>query len=354
MYNILVVDDEYFSREGLKSIIKEELKENVQVLEAENGIDAKKIVNEYDIDIIFLDLNIPGINGINLCRYIKSKIIDSNIVVTTACDDLSIKNTVIDLNINKYFVKPVRPQKIRSIIRKILNNKNKITRQKYYESYISKLKKHIINNSYKESINIIKEYLEILSNNDSEQFIKEDLSKFFEGIENICKSQNIYSDKDISSKIDLINKDYYNCFLRKNLINELTIIINHIFDSMLKNEYTTNNYVKETLNYIERNINKNITLDDASNYVNLSPHYLSKIFKKETGVNFITYLTDRRIEIAKEMLEDENIPISNIAIELSYSKSNYFSKVFKKKVGITPSEYRESHLNKSENYIKSV
>lgn len=41
MYNILVVDDEYFSREGLKSIIKEELKENVQVLEAENGIDAK-------------------------------------------------------------------------------------------------------------------------------------------------------------------------------------------------------------------------------------------------------------------------------------------------------------------------
>ena len=45
------------------------------------------------------------------------------------------------------------------------------------------------------------------------------------------------------------------------------------------------------------------------------------------------------------MLENENIPISNIAIELSYSKSNYFSKVFKKKVGITPTEYREDYLN---------
>ena len=46
------------------------------------------------------------------------------------------------------------------------------------------------------------------------------------------------------------------------------------------------------------------------------------------------------------MLEDENMPISNIAIELCYSKSNYFSKVFKKKVGLTPSEYREQYLKK--------
>ncbi|MGL5328974.1 MAG: helix-turn-helix domain-containing protein, partial [Peptostreptococcaceae bacterium] len=99
------------------------------------------------------------------------------------------------------------------------------------------------------------------------------------------------------------------------------------------------------IKYVEKNIHKNITLEDAASFVNLSPHYLSKIFKKETKVNFITYLTDKRIEIAKEMLEDESIPISNIAIELSYSKSNYFSKVFKKKVGSTPSEYREEFLN---------
>ncbi|MPM89957.1 HTH-type transcriptional activator RhaR [bioreactor metagenome] len=55
--------------------------------------------------------------------------------------------------------------------------------------------------------------------------------------------------------------------------------------------------------------------------------------------------------MAKEMLVDEDIPIVNISIELSYTQPNYFSKVFKKKVGITPSEYREKYLIENKNII---
>ncbi|SCI25541.1 MULTISPECIES: response regulator [unclassified Romboutsia] len=251
MYNILIVDDEYLSREGIKSIIKEEFKNNINIKEAINGIDARAIIDKFDLDLILLDINIPGINGIDLCRYIKSKFNKINIIITTAYDDLHIKDRVLDIGVNKYLVKPIRPQKIIESLKYILTDKT------------SKIK---------------------------------------------------YSD---------------------------------VLDSIRTKDNPSNNYVKETLNYIEKNINKNITLEDAASYVNLSPHYLSKIFKKETGVNFITYLTNIRIDIAKEMLEDESIPISNIAIELSYSKSNYFSKVFKKKVGITPSEYRERYLNEN-------
>jgi len=55
----------------------------------------------------------------------------------------------------------------------------------------------------------------------------------------------------------------------------------------------------------------------------------------------VTYVTDRKIDLAKEMLADKNIPIVNISISLAFNQPNYFSKVFKKKVGVTPSEYRE-------------
>ena len=61
MFNILVVDDEYLSREGIKSIIQEELEEDVKVLEAANGIEARKIVDEQNLDVILLDINIPSI-----------------------------------------------------------------------------------------------------------------------------------------------------------------------------------------------------------------------------------------------------------------------------------------------------
>ena len=346
MFNILVVDDEYLSREGIKSIIQEELEEDVKVLEAANGLEARKIVDEQNLDVILLDINIPGINGIDLCRYIKLKYTDIYIIVTTAYDDLETKNKLMNLNVNKYLEKPIRPQKIVDSLKKILNKNNKISKPKYNELYINKLKKYISNNSYKESTEIVKEYLDVLYMNKDEKFIVNDIYKFINGLEEICKNKNIYDDPNISNRISKIKKEHYNYLKKNELLREFIKLVNSIFDSILIKENTSNNYVKDIKNYIERNINKNITLEDAASYVNLSPHYLSKIFKKETGVNFISYLTDRRIEIAKYMLEDESIPISNIAIELCYSKSNYFSKVFKKKVGLTPSEYREQYLNK--------
>lgn len=101
--------------------------------------------------------------------------------------------------------------------------------------------------------------------------------------------------------------------------------------------------IEKAIEYIENNIKRPITLDDVASHINLSTHYLSKLFKKEMKVNFITYLTERRIEIAKKMLLDTDIPIINIAIDLSYNQPNYFSKVFKKTVGLTPTEYREKY-----------
>ena len=130
MFNILVVDDEYLSREGIKSIIQEELEEDVKVLEAANGIEARKIVDEQNLDVILLDINIPGINGIDLCRYIKLKYTDIYIIVTTAYDDLETKNKLMNLNVNKYLEKPIRPQKIVDSLKKILNKNNKISTSK--------------------------------------------------------------------------------------------------------------------------------------------------------------------------------------------------------------------------------
>ena len=75
----------------------------------------------------------------------------------------------------------------------------------------------------------------------------------------------------------------------------------------------------------------------------MSSYYYSRVFKKMTGVNFITYVTDRKIEIAQDMLVETDMPVINIAYELSYNEPNYFSKAFKRKVGMSPTEYREIH-----------
>ena len=92
--------------------------------------------------------------------------------------------------------------------------------------------------------------------------------------------------------------------------------------------------------YIQENYNKDISLDDVSGIVNISPYYFSKIFKEETGENFIEYVTKVRIEKAKEFLAQPDISIKEAGIRSGSTDPNYFSRIFKKQTDMTPSEYK--------------
>ena len=93
--------------------------------------------------------------------------------------------------------------------------------------------------------------------------------------------------------------------------------------------------------YILANYQKEISLDDVSRAVDISPYYFSKIFKEETGQNFIEYLTAIRMEKAKELLTGSGLSMKEICAQVGYADPNYFSRTFKKNVGLTPTEYKE-------------
>ncbi|WMJ80545.1 response regulator [Clostridium sp. MB40-C1] len=116
-------------------------------------------------------------------------------------------------------------------------------------------------------------------------------------------------------------------------------VLNRLIDSDNKNLFYTDE-LKRALNYIEKNFRENIMLKDVANYMKFSTTYLSKRFKKDMGTNFNKYLTQRRIEEAKKLLENTNISINDLAFDVGYNEPNYFCKVFKKLEGVTPLEYR--------------
>ena len=99
--------------------------------------------------------------------------------------------------------------------------------------------------------------------------------------------------------------------------------------------------IEEAMRYIRENYNRDISLDEVSREVNISPYYFSKLFKQETGGNFIEYLTEVRLRNARELLKDSGLSIKEICAESGYSDPNYFSRIFKKYEGVTPSELRE-------------
>ncbi|MNJ47324.1 HTH-type transcriptional regulator YesS [compost metagenome] len=82
-------------------------------------------------------------------------------------------------------------------------------------------------------------------------------------------------------------------------------------------------------------------MEQSAEYVNLSPYYFSKLFKMHTGENFIDYVTRLRIDEAKKLIVERRLSLKEICFEVGYKDPNYFSRVFKKMTGITPSEYRQ-------------
>ena len=112
-------------------------------------------------------------------------------------------------------------------------------------------------------------------------------------------------------------------------------------NALSKREESSSNVVDIAKEYIKQNYSKALSLDEVSYYVNISPYYFSKIFKEGTGENFIEYLTNIRIEKAKELLGSTDYSMKEICVMVGYSDPNYFSRSFKKNVGVTPTEYKE-------------
>ena len=110
-----------------------------------------------------------------------------------------------------------------------------------------------------------------------------------------------------------------------------------------KKQNYENRMITKGKEYIQSNYSRDISLDDVSRYLNLSPYYFSKLFKSETGITFVEYLTELRIRQAKELLKDEKLSVKEICVSVGYSDPNYFSRIFKKNLGMTPTEFREEH-----------
>ncbi len=117
---------------------------------------------------------------------------------------------------------------------------------------------------------------------------------------------------------------------------ENAIVFYEETDSDINQDYIISNAIQ----YIKNNYNKQITLMDVANSIYVNHTYLSHLFKKVTGNKFIDYLTNLRLEKAKELLSDPKYKVNEISRIIGYENPRYFSAVFKKNIGMTPYEYR--------------
>ena len=129
--------------------------------------------------------------------------------------------------------------------------------------------------------------------------------------------------------------------IRDWFLDNMTSIAGAIHNQAEEKDEST---VTRACKYIQENFRRELSLDDVSKEVNVSPYYFSKLFKEEVGENFIDYLTALRISNAKELLMRPVLSVREAGLQSGYADPNYFSRIFKKHTGMTPREWREQNL----------
>ena len=99
--------------------------------------------------------------------------------------------------------------------------------------------------------------------------------------------------------------------------------------------------ITEAKHYIQQHYQEALRLEDVSSAVGFNATYFSTLFKKETGQNFMDYLTELRISKAKELLCGEELSVQDVAEQVGYRDLKYFSRLFKKLTGVSPSDYKK-------------
>ncbi len=130
-------------------------------------------------------------------------------------------------------------------------------------------------------------------------------------------------------------------------IDEMSYWLSNIMVRFTKSVFTFvdvkhTDVIFKAVDYIKRNYQNKISLDEVASKVFLSPSYFSKIFKDEMNCNFNIYLNRVRIEKSKMLLLSDKVNLTNISAEVGFEDQSYFSKVFKKVTGVPPGKFRES------------
>lgn len=204
----------------------------------------------------------------------------------------------------------------------------------------NRLRKEIMAGDYEKALKTGRKFREAIIESDGRpELIREYAARFASSAYNVAKEVRG------SSEPMLIYHYFINHIIesrtRSELVQNYETIMNTLLDPQEEVADVDNLTVLKVINYIRDNYGRNITLSEVANLVGMTPEYLSKLFFQKINVNFVVFLRNFRISVAKRMILSGKYRIQDIAEHVGIRDPKYFNKVFKSVCGVSPSEYKK-------------
>lgn len=345
MIKVFLVEDEKIIRKSIKNNVKWEENGFEFAGEAPDGEMALPMIEKLHPDIVITDIKMPFMDGLELSDILKKKMPKIQIIILSGYGEFDYAKEAIKIGVTDYLTKPVTGEQLLEALNKV---KQKLDKKKRQEEDIKKLQKNIKtqmkNMRYQFFGNLIRGKISVSKLMEQGNELGIDLMapaynfmlfKIFSKNEN--DTEAVY---DLRTKEDAIVEEVSSQF--ENMIVFHRVTEGYILMIKAQNKEETIQVAKEFIvkNYQE----ETLSLSDVADQVGLSSSHFSTTFKQETGKSFVEFLTSVRMDKAKEMLCFTDMKASQISYEVGYKDPHYFSYLFKKTQGCTPSEYRSRRM----------
>ena len=287
MLRLLIADDEVIERKVLYKTLQKNVGDQCVIFQAENGRQALRVYEEEKIQIAILDIEMPGINGIEAAQKIREKDKECCIIFLTAFDEFSYAKKAITVRALDYLLKPYDEQELMLVVEEAMRLTAEFQANRQEAGYQA--------NRPASGYQASRPAAGHQASQPAGPGQKNELPE---------TGLPVGDDMEDGGQVRL---------------SKVTEIISH---------------------YIETNYMYDISMQDLARHMNYSEAYFCKLFKQCFNKNFTSYLTEYRVVEAKRMLAMPTVNVKDIGRAVGYSDSNYFAKVFKRITGQSPTEYR--------------
>lgn len=347
MYHIVIVEDEPIERESLQRIVSQCV-DNAVVHEAATGKQAIQLIDALaSIDMMLVDINIPLPNGKEVIEYLQHKHQETKVLVTSANDDFELVRSMLSLHVTDYLLKPVKKSILTETIQRTLGLDNPpaanppplkqsllgLLEQQQWAQWHPFLLEHL-NAAFAQAA--------------AGKEARHDVVAMLDLLRSYLQPQGARATAlcaHLQQLAETTTREGLSPSLYARLLIPLLRMSAKLFALPAAPTNRSNDFIARAKWHIECHLLDNMTLDNIAEHAFVSTCYLSRAFKKSEGIGFANYVTQRKLHIACALLQYSDLQVNAIALELAWQDANYFCRLFKKELGVAPTEYRLNSAN---------
>lgn len=338
MVQVLIVDDERIIAKCLQEQINWAKLGCAVPAACCDGNQALRYIAEIQPDIVITDVRMPGMDGITLCRLLHERYPSITVFILSAYEDFEVAQMALRYNVKDYILKPLDRTGLRNVEEMVSRTLADQQKQKFRTALLS---------------NTVERQLEAILDARDEAGLEEllEMTARFEGdpmAENMTLWMNLVMpavrsrDAGQKKRRYLEEKQVYDQIRGLTFRERLRFVRERYLDAM---QGEPDSHSSSVVYAVQKTVDaefdsKDLNIAELAERFHISPAYLGSLFAHVTGVGLTEYIREKRLSYACEQLRTGNKSISVIAQESGFSNVNYFTKVFRKNLGIPPAEYR--------------